>query len=81
MFPQRGLFDRDGTRLIALCARDEQGKHAVAIFRFDAIGVDRNGKRQRAIEITRDPLAPMDADILGIIDGLLAADADGVSFA
>src|ERR1700747_3843057 len=68
----------DAARLVALGSRQEQREEPIAIFRLDAIRIDLEGGGERAIEVARHALAPMDAHVVRIIDALLAGDADGV---
>src|SRR5437016_6171199 len=72
------LLDLDGSRLLALSLRNEQCKHAVAIFRLDAIRVDLNGKGQRTVEFARDALTSVHTGTLFIADNFLTPDADDV---
>src|SRR5581483_3953504 len=82
-------IDADGPRLVALGPRDEQGEDTVAIFRFDALGIDTNRHSQRPVEHARAALAPVharprqfqDGDqvmvLLEYVDGRIGAHASG----
>jgi hypothetical protein len=78
MFALDGSIDADAARLVALGAWDEERQHAIAIFGLDAVGIDLDRHREGAIERSGRPLTPMQAYLLGIREGLLAGDTDGV---
>src|SRR5512132_1302913 len=71
-------LDLDAVRLVAVGSRQEQREEPIAIFRLDAIRIDLDGKRERAIELAGHALAPMDAHVVRIIDALFAGDTDRV---
>jgi hypothetical protein len=72
------LLDLNGSRLRALDLRNEQCKHAVAIFRLDAIRIDLNGKGQGTIEFAPYALTSVQTGTLFVVDNFLTPDANGV---
>src|SRR5574337_471433 len=57
-------LDRSG--LVTLGARQEEREDSIAVLRLDAVGVDLDRHRHRAIEPPREPLAAMHRGLLGI---------------
>src|ERR1700730_4994125 len=70
--------DLDGTRPVAFGPRQMERENAVAIFRLYTLGIERDGKRQGAVERAKCALAPVHAGASGIGYGFLTRDPNGV---
>src|SRR6202035_2512215 len=70
--------DLDGTRPVTLGPRQVERQNAVAIFRLDTLWIERDGKRQGAVERAKCALAPVHTGASGIGDGFLTRDTNGV---
>jgi hypothetical protein len=57
----------------------EDRQNAIAGLRLDPIGIDLDRERDRAVEVSRDPLAPMQADLFAVVDRLFPRDAQGIA--
>jgi hypothetical protein len=65
-------------RLVALGPGQEQGEKAIPILGLDAIWIDFDRQRQRAVEFAGDTFPSMHAGFVGVANVLLAGNADGI---
>jgi hypothetical protein len=66
----------DRPRLVAFGAGEIERENAVAVFRLDAVGVDLDRDRDGAVELPGRPLAPVQARLVAVLDGLGSSDTD-----
>ena len=60
-----GSTDFYGSRFVAFSPRQEESEYPVVILSLDAVGVDLDWKRQRAVKLTEDTFAPVHTDAVG----------------